>query len=297
MRSPTAVLLVVLATLLAPFAIGTSWLDARVEDRQEYLDSVAPLADDPAVRQVMAQAASSAAVEALQRYVPLGLPDAVSEWALAAATEVVESPAFPEFWRQANEDVHRDALALLKDPAAPTDGSLTVDASPLLAQVLLKLEERSLPVALLPRLPLEVPVVERAKIAEAGPAYRTADGVARWLPLAWLALVGLAVVVASGWRGRARALGLALLGAALGAGVVLLAADPLTELAVDRADVSSQELVRILLDTLLGSLTPYARGFLLALPAGLVLLVASWWPRRRRYDDEVVAWDEEPAHR
>ena len=59
---------------------------------------------------------------------------------------------------------------------------------------------------------------------------------------------------------------------------------------MDRADVSSQELVRILLDTVLGSLTPYARGFLLALPAGLVLLVASWWPRRARYDDEVVAW-------
>lgn len=296
MRTPTAVLLVVLATLLAPFAIGTTWLTARVEDRQEYLDAVAPLADDAAVRQVMAEAASAAAVDALQRYVPLGLPDAVSDWALAAATEVVESPAFPELWRRANEDVHRDVIALLEDPAAPTDGSITVDASELLAQVLLRLEERSLPIVLLPPLPLDVPVVERAKVVEAGPAYRTADGAARWLPLAWVALVGLAVVVAAGWRGRVRVLGLALLGAALGAGLVLLAVDPLTELAVDRADVSSQELVRILLDTVLGSLTPYARGFLLALPAGLVLLVGSWAPRRRRYDAEPV-WDEEPVHR
>ena len=106
-----------------------------------------------------------------------------------------------------------------------------------------------------------------------------------------------AVLLSAGWRGRARALGLALLGAALGAGVVLLAADPLAELAVDRAQVTSQELVRILLDTVLGSLTPYARLFLLAAPVGLALLVASWWPHRDRYDDRVPVWEEEPAHR
>lgn len=297
MRSPLAVLLVLVATVLAPFAIGTTWLSGRVQDRQEYVDTVAPLAEDAAVRRVMADAASSAAVAALQQYSPVGLPGAVSEWARAAATEVVESPDFPQFWRQANEDVHRDVIALLEDPDAPTDGSLTVDASPLVAQVLLTLEGRGIPVALLPPVPLEVPVVERVKVVEAGPAYRTADGVARWLPLAWLAAVALAVLVSAGWRGRARALGLALLGAALGAGIVLLAADPLAELAVDRAQVTSQELVRILLDTVLGSLTPYARLFLLAAPVGLALLVASWWPHQDRYDDRVPAWDEEPAHR
>lgn len=292
MRSTSALLLVIVATVVAPFAIGTAWLTARVDDRQEYVDAVAPLADDPGVRRVMADAASEAAVAALERYTPLGLPDAVSDWARAAATQVVESPEFPTFWRQANADVHRDALALLEDPDAPTDGSLTVDAGPLLAQVLLVLEDRGLPVGLLPPIPLEVPVVERAKVAEGGGAYRTTQDVARWLPIAWVGLVVLAVLIAAGWRGRVRVAGLALLGAALGAGVVLLAADPLAELVTDRAEVANQELVRIMLDAVLDSLPPYARMFLLAAPVGLVLFLVSLWPRRRHVveDDPAVAW-------
>lgn len=287
MRSSSALLLVIVATIVAPFAIGATWLTDRIDDRQEYVDTIGPLADDPGVRRVMADAAAEGAVAALEQYSPVGLPDALSEWAALAATRVVESPEFPTFWRQANEDVHRDALALLEDPDAPTDGSLTVDASPLVAQILLELEERGLPVGLLPRIPLQVPVVERAKVVEAGPAYRTAHDVAQWLPVVWAVLVALGVLVAVGWRGRVRVVGLALLGVALAGGVLLLAADPLAEAAVDRAEVANQELVRIMLDAVLGSLTPYAKGFLLALPVGLVLVAASLAPRREQ------AWDED----
>ena len=68
MRSFSAFLLVVLATLVAPLAVATTWVTERVDDRQEYVDAVAPLADDPAVRQVMADAAAAAAVAALQQH-------------------------------------------------------------------------------------------------------------------------------------------------------------------------------------------------------------------------------------
>lgn len=282
MRFTSALLLVIVATLVAPLVIATSWLTARIDDRQEYVATVAPLADDPDVRRVLADQAAAAAVAALQQHVPVGLPEALSDWARAAATEVVESPDFPEFWRKANEDLHRDAIPLLEDPDAPTEGSLTVDASPLVAQVLLILEERNLPVGLLPRIPLNVPVVERSKVAEAGPAYRTAVDTARWLPVVWLGLVVLAVVVAAGWRGRLRIAGLALIGVAVAAGIVLLSAEPLGNAAADRAEVSNQDLVRIMLDAVTESLTPYARGFLLAAPVGVVLIAVALWPRRDR---------------
>ncbi|HWJ08361.1 MAG TPA: hypothetical protein VNS46_03235 [Nocardioides sp.] len=285
MRSFSAFFLVLLATLVAPLAISATWLTQRVDDRQEYVDTVAPLADDPAVRRVMADAAAAAAVDALQQYVPIGLPEAVSTWAEMAATEVVESPEFPTFWRTANRDLHGDVIALLEDPDADPAGSLTVDAGPLVAQVLLVLEDRGIPIALLPSIPLEVPVVERAKIVEAGPTYRLTHAAAGWLPFAWAALAVLAVLVAQGWRGRARTAGFVLLGGAVGAGLVMLAVEPLTDLAVDRADVDGQAMVRVMLDAVLGSLTPYARGFLLAAPVGLLLVVASSWPRRQRYDD------------
>lgn len=290
MRSFSAFLLVVLATLVAPLAIATTWVTERVDDRQEYVDAVAPLADDPAVRQVMADAAAAAAVAALQQHVPVGLPSGVERWAQAAATEVVESPKFPEIWRDANRDLHGQVIDLLEDPDADTSGSLTVDAGPVVAQVLLVLEDRGIPINLLPTVPLEVPVVERAKVAEGGPAYRTTHSAAGWLPFAWAVLAALAVLVATGWRGRVRTAGFALLGGALGAGLVMLAVEPLTDLAVDRAEVDGQAMVRIMLDAVLGSLTPYARTFLLAAPVGLVLVAGSLWPRRDRYahhDDQV----------
>lgn len=297
MRSFSGFVLVVLATLLAPLVVATTWVSARIDDREEYVATVAPLADDPAVRQVMADAAATEAVATLQRYVPVDLPQAVTTWANAAATEVVESPDFPEFWRQANEDVHRDVLAILRDPDASGEGWLTVDARPLLAQVLLTLEERGIPVGLLPEVPLDVRVVERAKVVEAGPAYRATHGAARWLPFAWLALVALAVLVAAGWRGRVRTAGLALLGLALGAAVVLLAVDPVTDAAVDQAEVTGQPMVRVMMDAVLGSLTPWAKTFLLAVPLGLVLVAGSLWPRRHRAPEPLPAYDEEPLHR
>ncbi|XBB65766.1 hypothetical protein ABFU82_16800 [Nocardioides sp. WV_118_6] len=282
MRSFTAVVTVLLATLLAPFAIGATWVTERVDDRQAYVDTVGDLSDDAVVQQVLADAAADAAVKGLQKHIPVGLPSAVREWARAAALKVVRSPDFPTFWRQANADLHQQVLAILDDPDASTEGSITVDASPLVAQVLLQLEDRGIPVGLLPTIPLDVPVETKAKVAEAGPAYRAADRVNRLLPIAWAALVLLGLAVAHGWRGRVRTAGFALLGAALAAVVVLLAVDPATTAALDQVDASRRELVGVMLDAVVGSLAPYARGFLVAAPVGLVLVGLSLWPRRER---------------
>ncbi|MDQ6523053.1 hypothetical protein RB608_05550 [Nocardioides sp. LHD-245] len=281
MRSLIATVAVLLATLLAPLAIAGTWLTARIDDRDEYVDTVAGLADDPTVRRVLADAAADGAIEALQQYSPVGLPAAARDWARAAATVVVESPEFPSFWRTANADLHDQVLTILEDPDAPADGSVTVDASLLLAQVLLQLQDRGIPVGLLPDIPLQVPVEREAKVAEAGPAYRTLAGVARVLPFAWLGLVALALLAARGWRGRCRAVGVALLGVGLAAVALQLAAEPLASAALDRVEVERRELAGVLLDTVVGSLEPYARGFLPAAPAGLVLVVLSLWSRRR----------------
>jgi hypothetical protein len=293
MRTFSAFLLVVLATILAPFVIATTWVTARVDDRQEYVDTVAPLAEDPAVRTVMADSASAAAVAALQQYVPVQLPAAVGDWAREAARTVVESPAFPDYWRETNADLHDDVIAILEDPDASRSGYLTVDGSRVVALVLAELAGRGIPIAVLPRIPLQVPVVERAKIVDAGPAYRAAHGPARALPLLWAGLVAAAVLLASGWRGRIRTLGLAALGGALGAVVVMVAVGPLTDAAVDKAQTRDQDLVRVMLDTVLSSLSPYARGFLVAVPVGIVLVAGSLWRSSREQEpDPRVSWDQ-----
>lgn len=280
MRNLTAAFAVVLATLIAPLVIGGLWVSERVDDRRTYVDTVAGLADDPAVRAVLAHAAADAAVDALQEQVPVGLPDAVRDWADAAAMMIVESPAFPEFWREANGDLHDQVLAVLEDPAAPANGSITIDASPLVAQVLLQLEEKGIPADLLPDIRLEVPVEREAKVAEAGPAYRTADAINRLLPLAWIGLVMLASVVSrGGWRGGARTMGFTLLGVALAAGAILVLADPIAAVVTDRVAVDRQGLAGVLLDAVLDSLKPYARGWLVTAVGGVLLVAVSLWPR------------------
>ncbi|MBM7516851.1 hypothetical protein [Nocardioides nitrophenolicus] len=281
MRTLALTVTVLLATLVAPFAIAGSWLTARVDDRAAYVDTVGGLADDPTVRRVLADAAADGAVEALQENIPFGLPSGVRTWADQAARAAVESPEFPAFWRTANGDVHDQVLAVLKDPDAPADGSITVDAGPLVDLVLARLEDRGIPVGLLPDVEVRVPVERESKVAEAGPAYRAVDGVSRLLPFVWIGLVVIALIVARGWRAEVRALGFALLGVALAAAGLLAAANPLGTAVLDRVQVERRELAGVLVDTVIDSLEPYARGFLLAAVPGLVLVLVGLWSGRR----------------
>lgn len=286
MRSTCAFVLVLVATLVAPLVIASSWLAGRIDDREEYVDTVGPLADDADVRRLMSDAVARGAVDALEQHIQFGLPPGLTEWANAAADTVVESPDFPEFWRRANGDVHRQVMRLVEDPDARPDGFVMVDASPLLGQVLLSLEDRGIPVGLLPDVRLDVPVAPESRLVEVGDAYRTADAVARWLPVVWGVLVGLALLVAEGWRRRVRTLGLALLGVAIAALVVLLAVKPASQAAAERAAAGNEELTELMVEIVLGSLSPYAAGFLLAAPVGLALLVLprlAPWPRTRRH--------------
>ncbi|MDN5743891.1 MAG: hypothetical protein L0H31_02085 [Nocardioidaceae bacterium] len=289
MRLGPAYLLVLIATLLAPFVIATTWLTGRVDDRQDYVDAVAPLAQQPAVRRVLANAAAEAAVEALEQRLPVALPDGVrnrvADWAHDAATTVTESPDFPRFWREANESLHPKVLALLKNENASTRGQLSVDAGPLVAQVLLLLEDRNIPVGLLPDIGASVPVVQKATVARAGPEYRAAHRAVRLLQGAWLVLVGLAILVAPGWRARLRTAGVAGLGFAAVAGVAVAAAPLVADVVIDKFVNRQQELAKLIVDALLDTVPAHAQSYLWVVPVSLLLLLGSFWPHREPEPD------------
>ena len=116
-------------------------------------------------------------------------------------------------------------------------------------------------------------------------------GPARALPFLWVGLVALAVLLASTWRGRVRTSGLALLGAAVGAVLVMVGVGPLTDVVVDQVETGNRDLVRVMLDTVLGSLSPYARGFLVTVPVGIVVVAVSLWRSAAEpADDAGVSW-------
>lgn len=286
MRRVVAGLLVLLATVVGPGMVGAVWLSSTVQARQGYVDLVAPLAEDPAVRTVLADQVSAGAVQAVSSFLPSVATGLLNELAATSARAVVESPTFPEFWRQANDDLHRQAIDVLEGRVSSSEGFLVVDARPLLAQVFLLLREAGLPIErLTAALPLDVPVIATSTVAQAGPDYRRVDTLSTWLPVLWGALVVLAVLVAIGWRGRVRTAAAALLGLALGSLLVRALAGPVGDELVQRAQVDRQGLAKIMADTVVESLRPHALHYaLVAGVLGVVALVVAAVPWRGRED-------------
>lgn len=282
MRSFLAGLLVLVATLLAPVAIGSTWVWDRVADTDSYVETVAPLAEDPALRSELAQEVSQVVSASLDENVSVPLPDTVDDWVGEAAAAVVRSDGFPELWREANRELHSEVERLVATGEdVDEDEWVRIDLSPLLTPTLERLAERGVPVSLLPEITLEVPVVRESVLAEQRDRYELARDVARVAVPALVLVVLAAVAIAPGWRGRLRTGGLAGLGIALGAVLAMLASGPISDLAAEQAEESRSGLARLITETVMESLAPYARTWLLvAAPLGLVLLLLSLLPAR-----------------
>jgi len=282
-RAFSAFVCLLVATLVAPVAIGASWLWLRVDSTEAYVGTVAPLADDPTLRAELADRLSVAAVGAMEEHLPVGLPASVDSTAHDAAVAVIESPDFPEFWREANADAHREFLRIVHAEGQVAHGRLTIDISPLLASVFERLSAGGIPVEALPDVPLRVPVVERQQLADAGGPYRVLEGLGLWLPPLWVLLVGLAAAVSRGWRGRFRAAGLGALGLALAGLLVGVVVGPAGDAVVDEIEPDRRELVELFVDRVLDGLDTTATAVLLVAGiVGLALLVASLWPGSRK---------------
>lgn len=290
MRGAGALLLVLLATVLAPFVVTATWVSSTVDDTDAYVDTVTPLADDPTLRRELADEMTSAAVAELQSRIPVGLPDGIEDMTRQAARRTVENPDFPDFWREANRDAHREFLRVMHDDSV--DGWVTIDLSPLMKGLYEVLaDDTGLPLADLPAPELRVPVARESRLAEYRPEYQLLEGSAFVLAVAWILLVGLAALVSSGWRGRLRTLGLALLGLALGSVLVLLATPPLTDFVAEQADPGKQGLVALVLNVVGDSLGSRASWVaVVAAACGLAVLAGSLWPRRRTTAAAPPSW-------
>jgi hypothetical protein len=286
-RLALAAIAVLLATLLVPLGITSTWLSLRVDSTDAYVDTVAPLADDEELRDRLADEVATAAVSALQNNVPIGLPASLETAVRMSTEEVVESPGFPEFWRQANAKLHREFLAIVheQDQQVDTDGWVVVDLQPLLDQVLTDFAaEFGIPARFVPSTPLLVPVLPESKLEEARGSYQLLDALALWVPLFWAGLVALAVLVAPGWRGRLRAGAACAVGVAIGGGSVLLLTGTATDVVVDQADRDNQDLARLVIEVVVSTLDDAAGTAVVGGVVVAALLVGgSLWPRRRAH--------------
>lgn len=145
-----------------------------------------------------------------------------------AAERVVQSPQFAELWTEANRRAHAATLAALRDQGSVLrtgDGEVSVDLSVIVEQVQRLLIDNG--VTLAERITVtdrQLVLVRSSELARAQGVLRLFDQTAPWLPWLTLALAIAAVAVSPDRRRALLALGVAVTGAMVLIGLMLVIA-------------------------------------------------------------------------
>ncbi|MDM7831465.1 hypothetical protein [Cellulomonas edaphi] len=224
-RQWTAVVLVAIGALLAPLGLVASWAERTLTDTDRYLETVAPLADDPQVQQaiinrtvntVMDRIDVSTVTDELQQFlVQQGAPPALTErielldapltsgietLVTKTVTRFVQSDAFSTMWTQINRTAQTQIVAVLNgDPNTVVqlddEGELSLQLGPVIEIVKQQLVEAGLGVAsLIPDANPVIPIAQADSLVQLRTAYNVLDTLGDWLP--WIALMFLVAGVA-----------------------------------------------------------------------------------------------------
>ncbi|MGP8304162.1 hypothetical protein ACTPOK_40915 [Streptomyces inhibens] len=237
--------LLVLAFLLAPLAVVATWVDREVVDTDRYVQTVAPLASEPAVQSVVTdrltnrvvgtvdvKAITESLTKALQK---AGAPTVVVKHTPALAgplksalthtvhgvvSKVVTSHQFAQVWDEANRVAHAAVVKVLTgegNSAVQARGdTIVLDIGTIVDKVKQRLVDAGFEKAAdIPKIDRTVPLLQVDKLQQAQGAMRLLDVVGTWLPVVGLALAALAVWVIPAHR-------VALMSAAIGIGVMMI---------------------------------------------------------------------------
>ncbi len=214
-RRPLAVVLIVLGCLTAPAALAGAYIHTVVMDVNGYVSAITPVADDPAVQKAVADTLAkqvSGALDANQA-LPGQLPAELGEFTgpLTAqlgdltrelTLQAVKSSAFREFWATANRSVHPVLIKAIRSKGklgVTTRDLVGLDLAEVTANVtdLLATSGVSLPTDLPQALTSgNVMLLDSRPLAAAGAVILPLDRLYPVLPLATLALLLIAVLVA-----------------------------------------------------------------------------------------------------
>ena len=230
--------------------VFSTWAHGQVEDTNPYIDTVRPLASDPAIQDAMAarieqvifsyldiDAATEALVSAISQQ---GLPAPVAATLQAAVgplasgirnfvsdrvEEFVRSDAFADAWVQANREAHSQLVAALtgnSDAVTIEDGKVTIGLATIIDAVKTQLVDAGFAIAdRIPEINATFTIFQSADLDKVQNFIGWLDGLSSWLPVIGLILLGVAIAIARDRRrvvlaaGVAVAASMLLLGAAL----------------------------------------------------------------------------------
>ena len=233
-RAALAVILILVGVLLTPIAVLGSWARLQLVDTDHFVQTFAPLADDPAVQSFIADQATQAVERSIDidaytsdffaGVTNLGLPSSAQasipllEAAMAqgmrslistTARHVVESPQFAALWEQTLRQTHSRTIAVIQgDPNAvlqlTNEGVISLDLNVVIVSMKQYLTQQGVRVAaLIPEVNWSIPLLASGSLVQVRVVYQLAATVGLWLP--WIA-IGLLVGGVAAARNRPRAL-------------------------------------------------------------------------------------------
>ncbi|MDI6514841.1 hypothetical protein QMA61_01375 [Streptomyces coelicoflavus] len=219
LRGALSAVLIVLTGLLAPCATLAGWAMHGPADTGRYVATVAPLADDPDVRDAAADTLGSGFAGIVGEVTAGPVNGTVRLFVRDAARSFTRTEAFHEGWDAANRTVHATVLRALRDDAT-AGRPVTVDLAPVTERVRDRLAEE---VPFARRIPVRhtaVTVLTAHQADRLREGYRVLDVAAFWLPLAAVVFAVAGIAVAAR---RRRAVTAAGIGTALGGALLALA--------------------------------------------------------------------------
>jgi hypothetical protein len=217
-----AVVLLVLSAVLAVTAVVARYADGKLLDTDQYVDTVAPLATDPAVQsavvervtdeivtaidvpKLLDEAAGAVDLErapALANLLAAPVGSALESFVHSKVDEFVHSAQFPALWTDLNRVAHNQVDAVLTGQGTDvvsTEGTdIVVDLGPVVTAVKDRLVARGLSIAgRVPDVSIPFTVADVEQLPKIQRGVRLLDTAAFWLPLVAIVLLGLAVWLA-----------------------------------------------------------------------------------------------------
>ncbi|WP_327712921.1 hypothetical protein OG912_35535 [Streptomyces sp. NBC_00464] len=296
LRSFFAALLILVAAVLTPLSIVSSWASDVAGDTDRYVGMMEPLASDPDVQAAVTTRVTDTVMthldidalladvapadrpvvdKALRR---LGDPltTGVRNFVHGTVEKFVTSDEFERVWRNLNRSAHASVVKALTGEGGGavklTDDTVTLDLAPVIDRVKQRLVDRGLTVAgKIPEVHTDFTVLTSDSVGKAKQGFRALELLGFWLPVVTLVVAAGGVLLAVRRRralvttALAVAAGAALLGLGLWAGRAFYL-DSLP------SDVS-QPAAGAVFDTLAGYLRA---GVRLVVTVGAVVALAAW---------------------
>lgn len=301
--SVSSAVLITLACLLAPLSVTSVWASTQVSDTEQYVQTVAPLAEDPAVQSAIAQDVTRAVLEYIDvetlttemlqtlaqgENVPPRLATALPALAVPISNgiesftrtqvdRIVASPQFAVVWERVNRVAHEQVVTLLEGTqggAISAQGdTVTLNLGPVIDQVKERLVAEGFTIAeRIPTVDRSFVLMQSEGVTRAQGIYRLLNTLGTWLPFIAVALFAIGVFLA---RDRRRALlngSLGIVGALLALGVGLALAR-VAYLDAVPPEILSQEAAGNVFDTMVRFLRTALRA---AAVLGIILALAAF---------------------